>query len=132
MKTSKNQGFTLVEIMIVVVIIGLLAAMGIPRIMQARQSAVSKSIINDARTLGHAASTYMTETPGVTTITLGATTTTGVVTGVLSTYVGTISKGTAVGNYDGTVTQGATAFTMSNLQAGTTSVFSFDTEGKLL
>lgn len=66
MKQTK-KGFTLVEIMIVVVIIGLLAAMAIPAFQKVRQSSQDKTILNNARQLAAAADQYYLEN-GVSTV----------------------------------------------------------------
>ncbi len=44
-----NQGFTLVEIMIVVAIIGLLAALAVPGFVKARKQSQGRRIMNDCR-----------------------------------------------------------------------------------
>src|SRR5882762_8705292 len=63
MKSSQKsiRGFTLVEIMIVVVIIGLLAAMAIPAFQKVRQSSQDKAVLNNARQLAAAADQYYLE-----------------------------------------------------------------------
>jgi len=58
---SKSQGFTLVEIMIVVVIIGLLAAMAIPAFQKVRTNSQDKAVLNNARQLSAAADQYYME-----------------------------------------------------------------------
>jgi type IV pilus assembly protein PilA len=64
-----RRGFTLVEIMIVVVIIGLLASMAIPAFQKVRTNSQDKAVLNNARQLSAAADQYYLEN-GVSTVTL--------------------------------------------------------------
>jgi len=67
MKHNSPKGFTLVEIMIVVVIIGLLAAMAIPAFQKVRQATQDKAVLDNARQLSVAADQYFLEN-GVSTV----------------------------------------------------------------
>ena len=60
-KSMKKSGFTLVEIMIVVAIIGLLAAIGIPSFRKARENTLKKTAINNARQVVSAIDQYALE-----------------------------------------------------------------------
>lgn len=59
-------GFTLVEIMIVVVIIGMLAALAIPAFNKVRTASQDKAVLNNARLLSAGADQYYLEYGGST------------------------------------------------------------------
>ncbi len=58
---SRSNGFTLVEIMIVVAIIGLLAAIAIPNFIRARQTTQADACINNLRQIDAAIQQYALE-----------------------------------------------------------------------
>lgn len=59
---NRKQGFTLVEIMIVVMIIGLLAAIALPGFARARKSAQENACINNLRQIESAKDQWAVET----------------------------------------------------------------------
>ncbi len=59
---SRRAGFTLVEIMIVVAIIALLAAIAVPGFLRARKRSQASRIINDLRLIDSAVDQYAIET----------------------------------------------------------------------
>jgi len=119
MKNIRSKGFTLVEIMIVVVIIGLLAAMAIPAFQKVRTSSQEKTLVNDARQIASAAAQYylekgITEVPFTVLVnTLTSPTERG--------YLKQLGSGNAfydAGATDGNLDQGAT-FELRNSSYGT-------------
>ena len=58
---TNNKGFTLVEIMIVVAIIALLAAIAVPGFLRARKRSQASKIINDLRMIDSAVDQYAIE-----------------------------------------------------------------------
>lgn len=61
MRNKRNAGFTLVEIMIVVAIIGLLAAIAVPSFMKARETSQKNACINNLRQLSGASDEWAIE-----------------------------------------------------------------------
>jgi prepilin-type N-terminal cleavage/methylation domain-containing protein len=60
--TTRRAGFTLVEIMIVVAIIALLAAIAVPGFLRARKRSQAAKILNDLRMIDSAIEQYAIET----------------------------------------------------------------------
>jgi prepilin-type N-terminal cleavage/methylation domain-containing protein len=102
-KYNRSAGFTLVEIMIVVAIIGLLAAIAIPNFVRARQTAQSNACINNLRQIDNAKQQWALENGGKSTDSVS---TTNVLTYVGKSGLGGTDvccplavKGTPLGNY---------------------------------
>ena len=60
-KTGATSGFTLVEILIVVAIIGMLASIAVPSYVRARDQAQSKACVNTLRQIEGATQTWALE-----------------------------------------------------------------------
>src|SRR6266498_159193 len=72
-KAKSHKGFTLVEIMIVVAIIALLAAIAVPGFLRARKRSQASRILNDLRMIDSAVDQYAIETNRTTGNTVGVT-----------------------------------------------------------
>ena len=61
----KAQGFTLIELLVVIAIIAILAAMILPVLARAKQTAVRIQCLNNLKQLGYAAQVYLTDNQSI-------------------------------------------------------------------
>lgn len=114
MNNKSKKGFTLVEIMIVVVIIGLLAAMAIPAFQKVRATSQDKTVTNNLRQIASAAQQYLLE-HGVGSVT---------VTDLYPTYLTTPTQ-VANETYPTTITDVATQITATGIAGSRSMVYTF-------
>ena len=67
MRNTNQKGFTLIELMIVIAIIGILAAIAIPNFISYRNKSYCSAAVNDAKTVAAEIADYFSD-PNVTTV----------------------------------------------------------------
>lgn len=128
MNIITRKGFTLVEILIVVVIIALLAFMAVPAFKKVNESTHESAMITDARYLGAAVQEYI-HANNVSSVAHGYNPADGRITGTLQSKLDSIGAGYDIQPAELTAT---TPFTISTPRLRGGAPYTFNPDGHLL
>lgn len=66
LRNSKEEGFSLVELLVVIIIIGVVAAIAVPIFSSQQEESIKAGVKSDARTLASVTATYFVKNPTAT------------------------------------------------------------------
>ena len=107
-KFRKDEGFTLVELMVVVLIIGILIAIAVPIFNAAKAGAQEKTCFANMRTVAGAYQTYLADNPAAASLPTNWTTLAGPASKLVPNYVKATPVCPAAGAYTAAFAVGST------------------------